>query len=162
MDKKHQAFVCGYIYGYLEKTIENSKVRCIDLNSPANLNQATIKPMSVLTVALLKMNAAGIKTEREKLANLFNEIEGADLHLNIEEQGEFMRGVFSGRKPKLEKLALLRQEKGMTQKELAEKAEIPTASIAKYETGERNLRFAKAEAVQKIAEVLGCRMEDLL
>lgn len=162
MDKKHQAFVCGYIYGYLEKTIENSKVRCIDLNSPANLNQATIKPMSVLTVALLKMNAAGIKTEREKLANLFNEIEGADLQLNIEEQGEFMRGLYAGRKPKLEKIALLRQEKGMTQKELAEKAEIPTASIAKYETGERNLRFAKAEAVQKIAAVLGCRMEDLL
>lgn len=162
MDKKHQAFVCGYIYGYLEKTIENSKIRCIDLRSPANLNQATIKPMSVLTVALLKMNAAGIKTEREKLANLFNEIEGADLQLNIEEQGEFMRGLYAGRKPKLEKIALLRQEKGMTQKELAEKAEIPTASIAKYETGERNLRFAKAEAVQKIAAVLGCRMEDLL
>lgn len=125
MDKKHQAFVCGYVYGHLEQTIENSKIRCVDLSSPAYINQAAIRPMTVLTQAVMKMNAAKIKTNREKLAELFSEIDSADLQLNLEEQGEFMRGVFAGRKPNLEKLALLRQEKGMTQKQLAEKSRYP-------------------------------------
>lgn len=144
MDKKHQAFVCGYVYGHLEQTIENSKIRCVDLSSPAYINQAAIRPMTVLTQAVMKMNAAKIKTNREKLAELFSEIDSADLQLN------------------LEKLALLRQEKGMTQKQLAEKAGILPTTLAKYEIGERSLRFAKAEVVQRLAEALECAMEDLL
>lgn len=105
-------------------------------------------------------NSRGADSTR--LADLFAEIDDAGMRLSLEEQGEFMRGLYAGRKPKLEKLALLRQEKGLSQKALAEKVEISLSTLRKYEIGERNLRFAKAEVVQKIAVVLGCRMEDLL
>lgn len=161
-ERKHKAFVYGYIYGYLQTTIESSNAHCVDLSSTANLTQATICPMNVIGQAMLKMNAARIKTDSTRLADLFAEIDDAGMRLSLEEQGEFMRGLYAGRKPKLEKLALLRQEKGLSQKALAEKVEISLSTLRKYEIGERNLRFAKAEVVQKIAVVLGCRMEDLL
>lgn len=36
-ERKHKAFVYGYIYGYLQTTIESSNAHCVDLSSTANL-----------------------------------------------------------------------------------------------------------------------------
>lgn len=52
-----------------------------------------------------------------------------------------------------------RQNKKLTQKELADKTGIPIASIQNWEQGKRK---PSAEALKKIAAVVKCKIEDLI
>ena len=56
------------------------------------------------------------------------------------------------------KIKRLRQKKGLTQEQLAEKAEISTRSLAGIETGEN---FMTAQTMEKIIECLGISINEL-
>lgn len=58
-----------------------------------------------------------------------------------------------------ERIKKIRLEKGMTQKELAEKCGIDSANLRKYEAGKQNPKFG---TIEKIAEALNVPATDLL
>lgn len=59
-------------------------------------------------------------------------------------------------------LKILRELRGMSRRELAERTGISFRSIQDYEQGHKDLASAKGETLQKISQVLGCSMEDLI
>lgn len=59
-------------------------------------------------------------------------------------------------------LKMFRQNMNMTQKELADKTEIPIKTIQQYEQGQKSINKAKAEYVIRLARVLCCEPEQLL
>lgn len=59
-------------------------------------------------------------------------------------------------------LKLFRQKSKMTQAELAEATDIPIKTIQQYEQRQKNINKAQAEYVLKLAQVLGCKPEQLL
>lgn len=56
----------------------------------------------------------------------------------------------------------LRNKSGLSQSQLAEKSGVNLRMVQKYENGERNIRKASGETLQKLATTLGCQMEDLM
>lgn len=60
------------------------------------------------------------------------------------------------------KLQLKRKLCGLTQRELAEKAEVNLRTLQEYELGRKDLSKASVQAVLAMAGVLGCRCEDIL
>lgn len=58
-----------------------------------------------------------------------------------------------------ERIRMLMEEQGMTQKELANKSNITEASMSKYLSGERRPRI---DVVVNIANALGVSVDDLL
>lgn len=60
------------------------------------------------------------------------------------------------------KLKIVRQRCGLTQKELAEKAGIPLSTLRGYEYGKKDISKAGAETVIKLINVLKCDLSDLL
>ena len=60
------------------------------------------------------------------------------------------------------KLKIVRQRCGLTQKELAEKAGIPLSTLRGYEYGKKDISKAGAETVIKLINVLKCDFSDLL
>lgn len=56
----------------------------------------------------------------------------------------------------------LRIKKGLTQKELAQKAGLSVRLIQKYEQNVQNLNQVYAITIYKLAKVLDCSYEDLL
>lgn len=52
----------------------------------------------------------------------------------------------------------IREQKGITQKEVCEKAKCTIASLSRYESGKRNPTF---ESVERIANALGVSISDL-
>ena len=50
----------------------------------------------------------------------------------------------------------------LKQRELAEAAGISIKTLQDYESGRKNINTASASTVKKIAEALGCRMEELI
>ena len=59
----------------------------------------------------------------------------------------------------MNKIEKRRKEKALSRKELAEKVGVTPESIRHYE---QNIREPKASILKKLAEVLECRMEDLI
>ena len=55
-----------------------------------------------------------------------------------------------------------RTETGLTQAELAEKADISIRVLQNYESGHRSINKAQALIVWKLAEALGCTVGDSL
>ena len=55
-----------------------------------------------------------------------------------------------------------RLRKGMTQKQLAEKCNIPFQTIVKYENGQANINRAKIENLLKLCIMLECNLKDIL
>lgn len=58
-----------------------------------------------------------------------------------------------------EKIKKLRQEKGITQKSLAEYLEVDQSFISKIESNERNINV---EIVEKLADLFACSVRDLV
>ncbi|MBO6138482.1 MAG: helix-turn-helix transcriptional regulator [Agathobacter sp.] len=50
----------------------------------------------------------------------------------------------------------------LSQKELAEKADVPLRTIQQYEQKQKNINHARADYVIRLAKALYCRPEDLL
>ena len=59
-------------------------------------------------------------------------------------------------------LKLLRQKAELTQRELAELAEVPLRTVQQYEQRQKNINRAQAETLARIAKQLYCNIEDLL
>lgn len=59
------------------------------------------------------------------------------------------------------KLRELRMLKEITQQNLADAAEISIKTLQDYESGRKDVTKAAAITIKKLAEVLGCQMEDL-
>lgn len=60
------------------------------------------------------------------------------------------------------KIKDLRKAKGMTQKDLAEKAGLSLRTLQHYEQGSKDLNMAAAITVHALAVALGAQMEELL
>lgn len=95
-------------------------------------------------------------------------VKESDRLLTMAEIGNLMREV-DGRKHNIrflpdDQLDLKgrRMRAGLTQKELSEAAGISIKTLQDYESGRYNFNGAAASTVKKIAEALGCRMEDLI
>ena len=59
-------------------------------------------------------------------------------------------------------LQLRRQGAGMSQSELASKAEIPVRTLQSLETGARNIDKVAVLTALKLARALECNIEDIL
>lgn len=60
------------------------------------------------------------------------------------------------------KLKHLREERGLTRRELAEQSGVNYRSLQDYEQGHKNIFHAKGEVLYRLSMVLGCSVEDLL
>jgi len=58
-----------------------------------------------------------------------------------------------------EMIAVLRREKGLTQKELAERLNITDKAVSKWE---RDLACPDTQTIPRLAEILGLSVEELL
>lgn len=59
-------------------------------------------------------------------------------------------------------LKLLRQEAGLSQRELSELTDIPIKTIQQYEQRQKNINKAQVEYVIRLSHALNCRPQDLL
>ena len=60
------------------------------------------------------------------------------------------------------RLQAMRMQSGMSQPDLAFKADMSLHTLQKWEQGARDINKAEAARVAKVAKVLGCQIEDLL
>lgn len=60
------------------------------------------------------------------------------------------------------RLKRLRRYDGLSQKALAEKADVPLRQIQLFEQGQRDISKAQAITVLKISKALGCNVEELI
>ena len=62
----------------------------------------------------------------------------------------------------LSRLQAYRKRIGLSQRELAERAEVPLRTIQQYEQKQKNINHARADYVLRIAKALYCRPDDLM
>ena len=62
----------------------------------------------------------------------------------------------------MSKLAKIRQDAGLSQSQLAEKSGVNRPMIQFYEQGVKDINKAQAQTIKKLANALGCSMEDLI
>ena len=62
-------------------------------------------------------------------------------------------------KPMGEMISTLRREKGMTQKELADKLNITDKAVSKWE---RDITYPDTQTIPKLADIFGVSVDDLL
>ena len=62
----------------------------------------------------------------------------------------------------MSKLADMRQKNGLSQSELADKSDVNRSMIQFYEQGVKDINKAQAQTVKKLAQALGCAMEELI
>lgn len=60
------------------------------------------------------------------------------------------------------KLKNIRQEKGLTQKQLAEAAGLSLRTLQHYEQGSKDINQAAATTVYRLAAALGVKMEEIM
>lgn len=60
------------------------------------------------------------------------------------------------------KLQEKRKSAGLSQSQLAKKAGVKKRAIQCYEIGERDINKANATTLKRLADTLGCRMDELL
>ena len=61
-----------------------------------------------------------------------------------------------------QKLKKLRQIVGLSQSQLAEKAEISIRTLQHYEQGSKNFDHARIDTILKVCLVLNCTLEDII
>lgn len=59
-------------------------------------------------------------------------------------------------------LKKIRIKQGLSQSQLADKANVSIRMIQKYEQAERDINKAQGDTLLKLARALGCTIEDLL
>ena len=83
-------------------------------------------------------------------------------HYLIDEDGERTGEAYQIINTERGMLKSYRKAAGMTQKGLADLIGISIKTLQDYESGRKNINTASASTVKKIAEALGCRMEELI
>ena len=72
-----------------------------------------------------------------------------------------MNELYINAKPETN-LKIYRKRAGLSQKELAEQADIPVRMIQHYEQRQKNINKAQAEYLARLSRVLNCNIEELL
>lgn len=62
----------------------------------------------------------------------------------------------------MKKLKELRANSGMSQSQLAAKSGVNLRMIQYYEQGAKDIKKASGETILKLAQALGCSMEDII
>lgn len=81
--------------------------------------------------------------------------------MDIRQFCDRMNELYHARKPDTN-LKIYRREAGLSQKELAEMAEVPLRTIQQYEQRQKNINRASAETVLALARTLACQPDRLL
>ncbi|WP_293694281.1 helix-turn-helix domain-containing protein [uncultured Phascolarctobacterium sp.] len=89
--------------------------------------------------------------------SLYNPYHEMDIHQFTEKMTELYKEA-----KKDTNLKLLRLKAELTQRELAELAEVPLRTVQQYEQRQKNINRAQAETLARIAKQLYCNIEDLL
>lgn len=62
----------------------------------------------------------------------------------------------------IKKLKKIRQSKGLSQLQLAEKTGINIRTLQHYEQGSKNFDHARIDTILKVCIVLNCKLEDII
>jgi len=81
--------------------------------------------------------------------------------MDIRQFVDKMNSLYRERKPETN-LKLLRQNAGLSQRELSKLSEIPLRTIQQYEQRQKNINKAQASYLMALSKVLCCKMSDLL
>ena len=81
--------------------------------------------------------------------------------MDIRQFVDKMNSLYKEAKPETN-LKLLRQNAGLSQRELAEQSGIPLRTIQQYEQRQKNINKAQAEYLAILAKVLCCEINELL
>lgn len=92
----------------------------------------------------------------EKVISLYNTLHEADITKFIFVADEYIDAY----KPETN-LKKMRKIVGLSQKELAEKAEVSIRNIQMYEQRKNNINKAQVDILYRISKTLGCNIEDL-
>lgn len=68
----------------------------------------------------------------------------------------------TGRKEDMQKLKELRTSAGISQSQLSTKSGVNLRMIQYYEQGAKSIKKASGETILKLAQALGCSMEDII
>lgn len=152
-------YVIGTIYGMLCRLLPT-------WDTPSNFTKSCMSPLLYLDMftdiaaAAKKMTARQeryMKTCRDFLAEVNKtKIE----HPSPNMQGAYQLGYYAGKSGRY--LKFLRLCKGLTQAQLAEKSGITVSAIKKLEGGERDIRKASLDTIERLANAVDCEIEDLL
>ena len=93
----------------------------------------------------------------EEIRNMYDKYHEMDIRHFAERMDELCREV-----RRESRLKAYRNLIGMSQKELANKTEIPIRTIQQYEQRQKNINKAQVEYVIRLSKVLHCAPEDLL
>ena len=93
----------------------------------------------------------------EKVLNLYPTLHEADITKFFDVADEYFKKT-----QKETNLKTIRTAAGLSQSELAKKAEVELRSIKMYEQRRNDINKAQVETLYKFAKVLGCNIEDLL
>jgi DNA-binding Xre family transcriptional regulator len=92
-----------------------------------------------------------------KILSMYSVYHEMDITNFIDTMEEFFHSA--KREPNLKRI---RENRGLSQKELAEQAEVNIRNIQMYEQRVNNIDKAQANILYKLSRVLGCDIEDLL
>lgn len=92
----------------------------------------------------------------EKVLDFYNTLHEADVTKFFDVADEYFKNN------EITNLKKARQARGLSQSELAKKAEVALRSIQMFEQRRNDINKAQVETLYKLAKVLGCNIEDLL
>lgn len=92
----------------------------------------------------------------EKVLDLYHTLHEADITKFFDVADTYFK------KQEITNLKKIRQANGLSQNELAQKANVELRSIQMYEQRRNDINKAQGETLYKLAIVLGCNIEDLL
>lgn len=95
----------------------------------------------------------------ERVRRMYSPYHEADEQKFVDDAEEIIRENADARPTKL---ARMRAFAGLSQSELAAKAEVNIRSIQQYEQRSKDIRKGSVETVSKLARAIGCRVDDLI
>ena len=92
------------------------------------------------------------------IAGMYRKYHEMDIRQSVDEIERLRKKAMDTRRVELQER---RQSAAMSQRMLAEDSGVPLRTIQQYEQGQKDLRRASYETVEKLARTLKCRPEDL-
>ena len=93
----------------------------------------------------------------QEVLNLYHTLHEADMQKFI----DIATARVKREKPETN-LKIIRRASGLTQQQLAERAQVELRSIQMYEQRRNDINKAQVDTLYKLARILGCKIEDLL
>ena len=115
----------------------------------------------ILTQLQYKTSYSFIKINKylpiETVLNIYPTLHEADTTKFFDVASDYFKNI-----NETTNLKIIREAKGLSQSQLAQKANVDIRSIQMYEQKRNDINKAQAETLYKLARVLGCKIEDLL